>query len=414
MHLKNRLANIFPDTSFIYKVFYFFVFATILVLPFHKIFASFPLTFAGMAGVIALLFSGGVKSGNRNPEMLLWCLIFFAFLPGFFIANDQSLAWKDVSGKLYLFATPLLFFFLKPPGEKLFRRMLRLFVFSCLVFILVSIVIAILNYLMHGVSHFFYKELVGFTTMHPSYIGMYINFAIVITGIDFFRNNSKLEKEQRIFYLIALAIMFVYLLILTAKTAILIGGISLIWMFVYWGKKQGKFKLAITYLILALVLLSAIALSNKDIRTRVGMLFNYNEVNYDNSVLSRQYQWLSAWQLINDSNWQGVGADVSTDKLVEYYAKNNFQKGVDERYNTHNQYLQLVVDGGWPALLMFCIALAALLHVAYWSRRYMLFFFLLILSISILTECMFETLSGILFFALFGPLLIWEKPSKKA
>ncbi|HET8962470.1 MAG TPA: O-antigen ligase family protein [Chitinophagales bacterium] len=408
------MANIFPDTSFIYKVFYFFVFATILVLPFHKIFASFPLTFAGMAGVLALLFSSGVKSGNRRSEMLLWCLLFLAFLPGFFIANNPLIAWEDVSGKLYLFAIPLLFFFLKPPDEKLFHRMLGLFVFSCFAFIIISVVIAIYNFLVHGVSHFFYKELVSFTTMHPSYIGMYINFAIVITGIYFFRNNFQFYKKQKIFYLIALSIMFVYLLLLTAKTAILIGFASLIFMFVYWGKQQGKLKLAITYLILALLLLSAIALANKDIRTRVGMLFNYKEVNYDNSVLSRQYQWLSAWQLINDSNWQGVGADVSTDKLVEYYAKNNFQKGVDERYNTHNQYLQQAVDGGWSALLMFCIALAALLHVAFWSRRYILFFFLLILSISILTECMFETLSGIIFFALFGPLLIWEKPLNKA
>lgn len=403
-------VNILPGASFGYKIFFFFVSATIAVLPFHKIFASFPLTFACMAALLTVLFSARSRGEARNPTMLLWCLLFISFVPGFIIAHNQTLAWQDLSGKLYLFVTPLLFFFIKPPGEIAWQRLLHLFVFACLVFIAVSIGIAVSTFAVSGVSHFFYKDLVGFSTIHPSYLGMYINFAIAITGVHFFRDVRCREKKRRTMYIVILAVLFVYLLLLTAKTAIIIGGISLIWIFIYWGKQQGKLKRALAYLFLAFILLASIALANNEIRVRIGMLFNYDKVNYDNSVLSRQYQWMSAWQLINDSHWRGVGSDISTDKLIEYYAKNNFQKGVEERYNTHNQYLQAAVDGGWLSLVLFCASLAALLLVAFWSRKYILFFFLLILCISNLTECMFETLSGILFFALFGALLAWEKP----
>lgn len=393
-----------------YILFYLLLCITVIVLPFHKVFAFFPFVFSGMAGVLALITSRSSWRSNGNWAVLLWCILFASFLPGYFISANTDMAWQYLESKLYLLITPVLFFLLKPLSPALIKYLATLFVFSCLAFIATSLGVACYDLIALGKVHFFYKELVGFSTMHPSYLGMYINFCIAIAGVEYFAIRETASPAKRNQLLIILSIFFIYLLLLTAKTAIIIGVVSIIFLFVYWGYKTGKMQLAIGYLTAAFILLSIIGLSNSEIRNRVGMLFTYREVQNENSVLSRQYQWVSAVQLIQDTHWQGVGTDVSEDKLVEYYAKNNFQKGVDERYNTHNQFLQAAVDGGWPALLLMLFAFASLLFSARRKRRTLQYILLWIILISLLTECIFQTLSGIVFITLFGVLHSFEQP----
>lgn len=403
--------NYFPSQQLsqyplIYRLLYFFLCITALCLPFHKIFASYPLIFAGFTGIVITLTKPDWKNMRSRTIVLVLCGLFASFLYAYFLSENRMEAWNDLRGKFYFLFFPIIFFAIKPFSKSLIHYLLHLFVVACLLFIVTSLGVASYTFITSGVSHFYYKELVGFTSIHPSYLGLYINFSIVITAMHMFSENIFANRKRLIVYILLLILLFIYLVMLTAKTAIFIGGISLIGIFLYWGKDSGQMRKALFYLFAAFLFLTIIAVSDAGMRTRIGMVFNYKDVQYDNSVLSRQYQWQSARQLINDSGWKGVGSGNATDKLVEYYAKNNFQKGVEERYNTHNQYLQSAVEGGWISLsLLFFVFIITIAH-AIRHHNYLYLYFTAIFLISILTECMFETLSGIVFFNLFSMILL--------
>jgi O-antigen ligase len=101
----------------------------------------------------------------------------------------------------------------------------------------------------------------------------------------------------------------------------------------------------------------------------------------------------------------GVGTGDSEQVLVETYQENGFQKGVDERYNAHSQYLQVLVDAGIFSLLLMLAVFYFSLRRAIHHTNTLYLCFLLLFLINILTESMLKTQSGVVFYAFFNTLL---------
>lgn len=84
-------------------------------------------------------------------------------------------------------------------------------------------------------------------------------------------------------------------------------------------------------------------LAGKEIRDRFFSVEQYEE---DRSAQSRLESWRAAWQIAKDHPVFGVG--IRNSQLISY------QYGADEQGRViHSQYLQLLADGGFPALTLY-------------------------------------------------------------
>ena len=101
----------------------------------------------------------------------------------------------------------------------------------------------------------------------------------------------------------------------------------------------------------------------------------------------------------------GTGTGDAETDLVQAYETNGFKLGVEERYNAHNQYLQILVETGWLGLIAFIAWLGWCLRLAFRTQNHLYLAFLLLWLVNISTESMLETQSGVVFFSFFNCLL---------
>jgi len=110
----------------------------------------------------------------------------------------------------------------------------------------------------------------------------------------------------------------------------------------------------------------------------------------------------------------GTGAGDFQKELLDTYRQNDFSPGLDNRFNSHNQYLQTLATLGplGLALLLTCLFLPLRWH---WEDRYWLgIATVLLVAASMLTESLLERQKGIYIVGLLanGYFCYRQRPSK--
>lgn len=129
-----------------------------------------------------------------------------------------------------------------------------------------------------------------------------------------------------------------------------------------------------------------------------------------NGISVRKAIWTCSWDVVRLHPWFGVGTGDSQDALQQSYSDRKFYlAALYNRYNAHNQYIQVLVGFGAVGFLLWAFSLG-------WSIRRFIDnpVFLqcwVILCLAMLTESMLETNKGILLtsFVMILAVLV-EKP----
>jgi O-antigen ligase len=270
-----------------------------------------------------------------------------------------------------------------------------------------SLAVAVYHYnTLHSTQEFFYNKLLRFVDMHPAYLGMYISFAVIYLSVILIQQYNSFSSLKKFFFLALISWFLFYLLLLTSKTAIISTIIFVNAAFLYWGNKYKKRIFAVVMFLLmnAIGIITLFSLPTTKERMRV--LYNMGEANYENSVEARQYIWRAMFSNMQSYWITGVGNGDDTETLISFYEKENYKKGIKERYNAHNQFLQIVLMCGISGLLVYIFIYVYQLRLAWKLGDSIYFLFLLLFIINCLTESMLEVQSGIFFFALFNALFL--------
>lgn len=376
-----------------------------MLIPYHKTLASPVL----ILSFVTILLSGHYRYKfdqlRENKRYLFLGSIFLIFVLGYFISFNKAVAARDLEIKLYLLAIPLFYVLLHPFTTKEKNRILWLFVIACLSFIGLALGIAMYDFVAAGENHFYYKDLLAFTPLHPSYAGMFQAMAAVIIVMHLLKNWETISRKWRILFLLALVLITLFIFLLTAKMAIASIFILLSCAFYLLGSQYLGKRKVILIIIAGNIFALAFMWSLPYTRERIKLLFTYNEVAYDNSVNSRKEIWTAAIDVFQANPIVGTGTGDAETDLVAVYALNGFKLGVVERYNAHNQYLQILVETGLLGFSLFIAFLVGCLRLAIRTKNYLYLAFLLLWMVNIATESMLETQSGVVFFSFFNVLL---------
>lgn len=354
-----------------------------------------------------------------KENKLLWMLplLYLIYVLGLGWTSNFKYAGLDLQIKLTFFLLPItigtLHFSYHQTKKVLYGFVVGTFIAS--VYLLIK---AYSVYLETNDSlSFFYASFTS-PLMHPTYFGMYVNFALIILLAQV----GKGAIDWKLFCIGgALTFFFIVAILIEARTAQAATLITVLGMMLYNLVKRNY---STSSLLLLCFLIFFCVGANRylnSISNRYQLVVSAmesktqtdNKKQYD-STTGRIEIWKLAGGVIRENIFLGTGTGDVRDELVKTYYANDFEYGYAKKLNAHNQFLQIWATVGIIGLLLFVMALLLpLLKLGVYPQLVFPAFLVLIL-LNALTESTMEVQRGVLFFALFYSLLAsrpgFEKP----
>ena len=125
-----------------------------------------------------------------------------------------------------------------------------------------------------------------------------------------------------------------------------------------------------------------------------------------NSLVQRIVYWKASINIIKENFWLGAGTGNIPYEFERQYNEMNSKLLQENRMESHNQYLLVIISVGILGFIWFMFAMIypGIKTKAFSNYRYLAF--LLIIIISMLTEDTIETQVGVTFFAFFNSLFL--------
>jgi O-antigen ligase len=239
----------------------------------------------------------------------------------------------------------------------------------------------------------------GFLWMrdHPIYLSIYLSISLFLI-VDVF-NQSK-RKHQIILLLIAIFEVIV-IFILSRKGVIVSLCFSFLIFFLIISKNKKKTLLSFLFFIIAIVLLSQNYFSDTAKRFReVFDTKSYKKVESYSSTSIRYGIYKCSFDKIKESWIVGYGIGDVVDELRKCY-KDKSEVLYKGNFNSHNQYIAVILRVGILGLILFIISLTLNLFFFYKRKDYYAFSIILMFAFFMLTENILDRQNGVILFSLF-------------
>ncbi|MEX2380128.1 MAG: O-antigen ligase family protein [Vicingaceae bacterium] len=393
----------FKNNYFLYST------ATLLaVLPFKKLVVPI-LIINILAWLLNDTFCDKIARLKQNNSFWLFVLPFIFYLIGMVYSENQLFGWKDIELKLSLFIFPLLYASTTFPFHK-FKKLLGLVFVSSMTFTgLISIVYGAIVF-----NQLPTYEMIDLF-LHPSYLAMYCNLALVITYFLFDR--TDLSHNENRFLRFAFFILSVTILLSLSKTGLLtwillIGGMIFYNLVVIKKQYMGSLLLLIFGFALMLVAYNTVPQVKDRFYYAFSAVKNTQAKQVDESTSEstqiRILIWQQAIELIKENPLMGTGTGDIKDELFVKYEAAGMQGALDNKLNVHNQYLQVFATLGLIGLVLFIASFILPFIIALKRKNRLFLAFIFIFSINLLFESMLEKQDGVIFYAFFNALLFFH------
>ncbi len=319
--------------------------------------------------------------------------------------------------KLSLIILPFTVLFINKANEnKPFNWMF--FVYACAAVCLTANLYILIDYIIHQPSLLFqvyYRQTFErITDTHPTYIGIYIAFSILVL---IYRFQNKLISQKNIpFHIILFFFLLVFLLLLSPKMPLIAS--LLIGLYVFLNLKSGFKKYFILSSLIALTVSGYFLMPSFQQRWQeTGCFISKTEnsiSSFENSLAVRKIILEIDLSMLEAFWIKGTGPGNLQAYLDNYYyyisvnTKTSFGS-----YNTHNEYLNVWLSFGIIGILLFALLLFFHFWKAYVSGNLLYTYFLVLICFCFLTENLLDRQRGVIFFALLGAYFWSEREAIK-
>jgi len=251
-----------------------------------------------------------------------------------------------------------------------------------------------------GISRFMWDQLSGFE--HPSYLAIKALWAIVLLFLT--RNMLRFGVFLSAFLIVLFSVMIFFL---AAKTELLILSILLVYfLFNHLKSTRSKIIASIFVPLFFLAFFVIIKQNSRVEETLRDIKKSKAEGKTDwKDFNPRTRSWFYSLDLIKEKPLFGVGLNARN-ILAEEYRKKGYTVEADLRLNSHNQYLETQLTLGiFGTLALFCMLISPLLiRKRTWNAK-LIIPFLIIITVSMISESILVRQWGIMFFVLFYCLI---------
>jgi O-antigen ligase len=366
-----------------------------------------------VAITFSTLIQGKYNIFNQNRSWikfilsLLWLLPFIQLI----ILNGASDHWSHLETKLSLLLFPIFLLIGVDIKKEFIYDLLKFFIIGCCISIIICLLNASYNFfILEKNNSFYYKNISIFH--HPSYFSMYLNFAIGLLYLNLVSPISKHKIKNKWSWILIISFT-VFIVLVSSRTGwisnFLINSIFIIVLIKrkFFHKRHLLLGLVILLTIGGLVNFSP-SLKNRFNEIIKHTVYAKQQSNYPSSTSTRIKAWESAAELIQ-KNWLfGLGSGIGSVELNKVYEAKGYLSLKEKNTNTHNQYLQYLLDHGVVGLIFLVFFTIIMFFNSFKDKYYLYALFLIIMMINFMTESMLETQSGIVFFAFFNTLFFYH------
>ncbi|MDO6489763.1 MULTISPECIES: O-antigen ligase family protein [unclassified Cellulophaga] len=387
-------------------------------------FSLFPLIPAKFKGApVVILIGSSIFSIIHKKEKikgfkyaLLFSSVFIIYLISLFYSDNLGIGFRKIETTLSLLLVPFalesVYLGLRPK-EEIKRKFLNLFIISTTLYS-ASIILYFahlgffsgeksLSYCLSYLNGMYYLS------EHPIYVSMLIAVTIIFIFNVFLKQNYIL----RLLLLIGLVINIYVLFLLIRKGVI----IALLFSFVCYlfykrtSPRKVNYKVIIIGVILFLVVLFNLKSSIIKRFSELILPETYEVVNENNSTSIRYSIYKCSFSVINKKLLFGQGIGDTKDALIECY-KGKAKILSKNKYNTHNQYLGVLLSIGFLGLVVFLLQLFFYLKKSLSENDTLFFQILIFFIILFFTENILERQTGVIFFSFLSNYFFYDNSNK--
>lgn len=394
-----------------------------LLLPFQPTFP--PLTLGLMAIGLCWLLSGNFKSKFeilRSNRAAVYLVAYFVWCAaGLLYTTHFTEGIQDVGQKIPFLLWPL---FLGSVPFAFVRRNLILMVFIAALALCLAYCFgeAFFAYQQSGnVLEFHFDKLVESDMVPPHYLGMMLNFGYALLLHGVLRGEARFTRFIDIFLALFFLVGLIFLSVRMQYLTFLVVNLLVVWR--YSKEKRGML-FAWGAMVLTLIVFSSAVYSYEGSRRRIldaiHEAISFNGTVDDRQTNHRKFLWQYGSEVVREHPVFGTGtgaSDAALNKALQqsedqFWDDNGLYFIRDRTYNYHNVYLQQLATHG--AIGLFLLLVMLFVPILGFPLNYEARLFLLVCTLSFLTESMFQRQAGILFFSFFYVILLSPFSPKKA
>jgi O-antigen ligase len=379
----------------------FIILSTIFLLTF-----AWPIKISswGMA-----LFALIIPFASKPSEVLVrqnFCAIsFFLFylyitVPFLFLSEYVS-NYNFVSTQIPFLALPVIFILFK----KYINRNYLLIAYA------VGVTVSLLFLLGYALYYFWddfylfkngYEPVTSLIGMHSAYLSLYLSMGFLIILDLLIREYSSLGRGRLLIFIWVLFMGFGVLYIRSRMGIVSFLIVASIYLLL---KLKGIYRWTSISIFISLIVLVYFIVSITEFHKG---RFQLDQVK--SSFEMKKIEWQSSLSIIKENPFFGVTEIKAQKMLDDEYRKVNFDLGASESYNSHNQFLTTLLQGGIIGFCLLFTPLFWLLWKGFSNNRILDFSVALLIILSLITESMLARHKGVIFFSFF--ILLFFNESK--
>ncbi len=347
----------------------------------------------------------------RTRLMLLFCSLYLISIIGLAYTSNFSEGLFRLQQKSAILFLPMIFGTSLLP-EKTFKLIKLHFIIATSLACVISIVYGLSQFLSTGVTGFMAKEqLTIFRDLNPPMTSLICLTAIIILLHEYFST----EKKRMILVISIVVFLSGYTILLGVRLLVFcLFLILLFFIFRYISSMVYRLTLAISFIVLTLMSLIFVPSLNRKWIELVDFS-PQNKIRLDEDA-SLKRSWggkairFAIWECSKDiikRNWLfGVGTGDVQDSLQEAYAQRKFYFAAHyNKYNSHNQYLEMWLANGIPGLLIYilCLVVPLVIHFRESSALDYVLFLCLLIFLSF-TESFLNINKGTIIYSFFNSI----------
>lgn len=354
---------------------------------------------------------------NRNIFLAGCTLYFLIQLVALLYTDNMEEGWANVRIKSAVVLVPLALYMVQPDTTQRAKIMQQfcIVLFAAALYCLIN---ALLLFRTTGESSvFFYHKLASHINQHAVYLSV-----LTITGIVFLL--ETLIKNKRFANSIVPILLAIwlsgFLVLLSSKFVLAFYFLYLVsFFFRLFNRSEVKRVVIAAIITICLASLIVVIKTRNPVRERFADIINsdlslikrdsFNQGVYFNGLQFRLLQWRLVGEILTTKKawWTGIGAGDAEAILNQKFIELNMYTGDPERsdrgyliYNTHNQFLETILQTGIIGLFPVLLICFALTRIILRSKDVQVIFSTCLILAWLMIEAVFETQYGIMIFSI--------------
>lgn len=407
------------------RKFHFLMLLCIAVtLPFsvnHFQINSFFILVCTVNAFVLAIISNEYRQKQKWGPLILFTSLFLFHIIGLVRTDNFSFAGFELQKKLSILLFPLIFVFTPKLNSYQVKTILFSFVVACVAVSFICLSVGAYVFFISGdTSFFFYQKFSGIVRMHAAYLALHFCFALAILIYYFMREKISVKSLTGKLFLLSISLLSASIILLSARVQIILliaGGFIASVVFI---KNAANKLIPVLSLLILMAGAASFVYFIPTLKDRFKEAINYKdqypiEKQWGGRAL-RELKWSCAAEKIEKNLLTGVGTGDVQDELDACYKEHNYVPLLywkDTRYNAHNQYLDTFVELGIAgfAIVMICFGFSLFDSVRKKNILYLIF--ILLFSVSCITESFLERQHGIVFYSLFNSLFAFHSFCKE-